>query len=126
MELVALKFIAKKVRVTRLRLDFVSWHLTRILFVSLFILYVGCQIFPLLSFFTQGRTEKELSLLQREMEIMRSLHHPHIVKLVETIETDRDMVRISQLFSSFHCIHNCSETSTFRLDLKPDCGHRVC
>lgn len=38
-----------------------------------------------------GRSEKELKNLQREIEIMRGLHHPNIVQMLDSFETDKEV-----------------------------------
>ena len=35
----------------------------------------------------KGRSSKDLVNLQREIEIMRSLHHPNIISLLDSFET---------------------------------------
>ncbi|NXI91795.1 STK36 kinase, partial [Psophia crepitans] len=39
-----------------------------------------------------GRSEKELKNLQREIEIMRGLHHPNIIQMLDSFETDKEVV----------------------------------
>lgn len=38
-----------------------------------------------------GRSEKELKNLQREIEIVRDLHHPNIIQLLDSFETDKEV-----------------------------------
>lgn len=38
-----------------------------------------------------GRSQKELKNLQREIEIMRGLHHPNIVQMLDSFETDKEV-----------------------------------
>uniref|UniRef100_A0A8C3K9E6 non-specific serine/threonine protein kinase n=1 Tax=Calidris pygmaea TaxID=425635 RepID=A0A8C3K9E6_9CHAR len=38
-----------------------------------------------------GRSEKELKNLQREIEIMRGLHHPNIIQMLDSFETDKEV-----------------------------------
>ncbi|XP_040842458.1 serine/threonine-protein kinase 36 [Ochotona curzoniae] len=42
-----------------------------------------------------GRSEKELKNLQREIEIMRGLRHPNIVHLLDSFETDKEVVVVT-------------------------------
>ncbi|NXM70166.1 STK36 kinase, partial [Serilophus lunatus] len=42
-----------------------------------------------------GRSEKELKNLQREIEIMRGLHHPNIIQLLDSFETDKEVVVVT-------------------------------
>ena len=42
-----------------------------------------------------GRSEKELTNLRREIEIMRSLHHINIVEMVDSYETDKEVVAVT-------------------------------
>ncbi|NWW85585.1 STK36 kinase, partial [Rhynochetos jubatus] len=42
-----------------------------------------------------GRTEKELKNLQREIEIMRGLHHPNIIQMLDSFETDKEVVVVT-------------------------------
>ncbi|XP_016052303.1 PREDICTED: serine/threonine-protein kinase 36 [Miniopterus natalensis] len=42
-----------------------------------------------------GRSEKELRNLQREIEIMRGLRHPNIVHLLDSFETDKEVVVVT-------------------------------
>lgn len=42
-----------------------------------------------------GRSEKELANLRREIEIMRSLHHINIVEMVDSYETDKEVVAVT-------------------------------
>lgn len=39
-----------------------------------------------------GRSEKELKNLQREIEIMRGLHHPNIIQMLDSFETDKEVM----------------------------------
>ncbi|XP_072548891.1 serine/threonine-protein kinase 36 [Salminus brasiliensis] len=43
-----------------------------------------------------GRSEKELRSLKREIEIMRGLKHPHIVLLLDSFETEREVVVVTE------------------------------
>ncbi|MGH0173753.1 UNVERIFIED_CONTAM: hypothetical protein FKN15_000697 [Acipenser sinensis] len=43
-----------------------------------------------------GRSEKELRSLKREIEIMRGLMHPNIVLLLDSFETDREVVVVTE------------------------------
>ncbi|XP_062391818.1 serine/threonine-protein kinase 36 [Sardina pilchardus] len=43
-----------------------------------------------------GRSEKELRSLKREIEIMRGLRHPNIVLLLDSFETDREVVVVTE------------------------------
>ncbi|XP_049985606.1 serine/threonine-protein kinase 36 isoform X3 [Alexandromys fortis] len=42
-----------------------------------------------------GRSEKELRNLQREIEIMRGLWHPNIVHMLDSFETDKEVVVVT-------------------------------
>ncbi|NXS14990.1 STK36 kinase, partial [Neodrepanis coruscans] len=42
-----------------------------------------------------GRSEKELKNLQREIEVMRGLHHPNIIQLLDSFETDKEVVVVT-------------------------------
>ncbi|XP_019410075.1 PREDICTED: serine/threonine-protein kinase 36 isoform X2 [Crocodylus porosus] len=42
-----------------------------------------------------GRSEKELRNLQREIEIMRGLHHPNIIQMLDSFETDKEVVVVT-------------------------------
>eukprot|EP00051_Salpingoeca_urceolata_P012629 m.156099 g.156099 ORF g.156099 m.156099 type:complete len:1478 (-) comp17554_c0_seq1:61-4494(-) len=44
----------------------------------------------------KGRSEKELRVLQREIDIMQSLHHPHIIQMLETFETPTEVVVVTE------------------------------
>uniref|UniRef100_W5M741 non-specific serine/threonine protein kinase n=1 Tax=Lepisosteus oculatus TaxID=7918 RepID=W5M741_LEPOC len=43
-----------------------------------------------------GRSEKELRSLRREIEIMRGLRHPNVVLLLDSFETDREVVVVTE------------------------------
>ncbi|XP_031428323.1 serine/threonine-protein kinase 36 isoform X2 [Clupea harengus] len=43
-----------------------------------------------------GRSEKELRSLKREIDIMRGLKHPNIVLLLDSFETDREVVVVTE------------------------------
>ena len=38
-----------------------------------------------------GRSEKELKNLQREIDIMRDLKHPNIIRLLDSFETPKEV-----------------------------------
>jgi fused-like protein len=40
----------------------------------------------------KGRSSKDLINLQREIDIMRSLHHPNIIALLDSFETADEVV----------------------------------
>ncbi|XP_036242733.1 serine/threonine-protein kinase 36 [Molothrus ater] len=42
-----------------------------------------------------GRSEKELKNLQREIEIMRGLHHPNIIQMLDSFETAKEVVVVT-------------------------------
>ncbi|NXP03486.1 STK36 kinase, partial [Thinocorus orbignyianus] len=42
-----------------------------------------------------GRSKKELKNLQREIEIMRGLHHPNIIQMLDSFETDKEVVVVT-------------------------------
>ncbi|KAJ8347782.1 hypothetical protein SKAU_G00263710 [Synaphobranchus kaupii] len=43
-----------------------------------------------------GRSEKELRSLKREIDIMRGLNHPNIVLLLDSFETEREVVVVTE------------------------------
>uniref|UniRef100_A0AAY4E0Z0 non-specific serine/threonine protein kinase n=2 Tax=Denticeps clupeoides TaxID=299321 RepID=A0AAY4E0Z0_9TELE len=43
-----------------------------------------------------GRTEKELRSLKSEIDIMRRLQHPNIVLLLDSFETQREVVAVTE------------------------------
>ncbi|KAM4608180.1 serine/threonine-protein kinase 36 [Discoglossus pictus] len=43
-----------------------------------------------------GRSEKELKGLKREIQIMRDLRHPNIVRMLDSCETDREVVVVTE------------------------------
>ncbi|XP_032919937.1 serine/threonine-protein kinase 36 isoform X3 [Catharus ustulatus] len=54
-----------------------------------------------------GRSEKELKNLQREIEIVRDLHHPNIIQLLDSFETDKEVQTIAaQLISALYYLHS--------------------
>ncbi|NWR22329.1 STK36 kinase, partial [Emberiza fucata] len=42
-----------------------------------------------------GRSEKELKNLQREIEIVRNLHHPNIIQMLDSFETAKEVVVVT-------------------------------
>ncbi|XP_063256812.1 serine/threonine-protein kinase 36 isoform X2 [Prinia subflava] len=42
-----------------------------------------------------GRSEKELKNLQREIEIVRGLHHPNIIQMLDSFETAKEVVVVT-------------------------------
>lgn len=42
-----------------------------------------------------GRSEKELKNLQREIEIVRDLHHPNIIQMLDSFETAKEVKGIT-------------------------------
>lgn len=42
-----------------------------------------------------GRTEKELRSLRQEIDIMRSLHHPNIIQMLDSFETPDEVVAVT-------------------------------
>ncbi|NXQ21906.1 STK36 kinase, partial [Peucedramus taeniatus] len=42
-----------------------------------------------------GRSEKELKNLQREIEIVRDLHHPNIIQMLDSFETAKEVVVVT-------------------------------
>ncbi|NWX12565.1 STK36 kinase, partial [Aegotheles bennettii] len=42
-----------------------------------------------------GRSEKELKNLQQEIEVMRGLHHPNIIQMLDSFETDKEVVVVT-------------------------------
>ncbi|XP_038636280.1 serine/threonine-protein kinase 36 [Scyliorhinus canicula] len=43
-----------------------------------------------------GRSEKELTNLRREIDIMRELQHPNIVQMLDSLETDKEVVVVTE------------------------------
>ncbi|NXJ73953.1 STK36 kinase, partial [Trogon melanurus] len=43
-----------------------------------------------------GRSEKELKNLRREIEIMRGLHHPNIIQMLDSFEMDKEVVVVTE------------------------------
>ncbi|XP_067934928.1 serine/threonine-protein kinase 36-like [Watersipora subatra] len=43
----------------------------------------------------QGRSEKELKNLRKEIEIMRQLRHPNIVQMLDSFETEKEVVAVT-------------------------------
>ncbi|KAH0621245.1 hypothetical protein JD844_022330 [Phrynosoma platyrhinos] len=50
-----------------------------------------------------GRSQKELKNLQREIEIMRGLHHPNIVQMLDSFETDKELETQHSINSILRC-----------------------
>ncbi|PIK46213.1 putative serine/threonine-protein kinase 36 [Apostichopus japonicus] len=42
-----------------------------------------------------GRSEKELQSLRKEIEIMRTLHHANIIEMLDTFETEKEVVAVT-------------------------------
>ncbi|XP_067994963.1 serine/threonine-protein kinase 36 isoform X2 [Melanerpes formicivorus] len=42
-----------------------------------------------------GRSEKELKNLQQEIDIMRGLHHPNIIQMLDSFETSKEVVVVT-------------------------------
>ncbi|XP_041457057.1 serine/threonine-protein kinase 36-like [Lytechinus variegatus] len=42
-----------------------------------------------------GRSDKELDSLRKEIEIMRGMHHPNIIEMLDTFETDKEVVAVT-------------------------------
>lgn len=42
-----------------------------------------------------GKSEKELRNLKREFEIMRGLHHKNIIEMIDTFETEKEVVAVT-------------------------------
>ncbi|XP_071499914.1 serine/threonine-protein kinase 36-like [Diadema antillarum] len=42
-----------------------------------------------------GRSDKELDSLRKEIEIMKGMHHPNIIEMLDTFETDKDVVAVT-------------------------------
>lgn len=40
----------------------------------------------------QGRSEKELKNLRKEIEIMRQLRHSNIIQMLDSFETDKEVM----------------------------------
>ena len=39
----------------------------------------------------EGRTSDDVTSLKREVEILRSLKHPHVIQLLDSFETDEEV-----------------------------------
>lgn len=42
-----------------------------------------------------GKSDKELRNLKREFEIMRGLHHENIIEMLDTFETEKEVVAVT-------------------------------
>ncbi|XP_030847777.1 serine/threonine-protein kinase 36 [Strongylocentrotus purpuratus] len=42
-----------------------------------------------------GRSDKELDSLRKEIEIMKEMHHPNIIEMLDTFETDKEVVAVT-------------------------------
>ena len=42
-----------------------------------------------------GRSEKELKNLRREIEIMRGMHHENIIEMLDSFETEKEVVAVT-------------------------------
>ena len=49
------------------------------------------QIVALKFIAKKGRSSKDLTNLQREIDIMRTLHHPNIIALLDSFETEEEV-----------------------------------
>lgn len=43
-----------------------------------------------------GKTEKELKNLSREIDIMRSLHHPNVIEMLDSFTTSNEVVAVTE------------------------------
>lgn len=48
----------------------------------------------------RGRSENELKGFRRECKIQRDLHHPNIIQMIDSFETDNEIVVITEFASS--------------------------
>lgn len=44
-----------------------------------------------------NKSEKELKNLKHEIEILRSLHHENIIQLLDSYETDKEVIKKRKL-----------------------------
>ncbi|CAH1801757.1 unnamed protein product, partial [Owenia fusiformis] len=44
-----------------------------------------------------GRSEKDLRSLRKEIEIMRGLHHPNIIEMLDSFETEKEVVAVTDI-----------------------------
>ncbi|CAD5116661.1 DgyrCDS5530 [Dimorphilus gyrociliatus] len=63
--------------------------------------YKGCKKLTgeivALKFITKvGRSEKELRNLRQEIEIMRNLHHPNTIQMIDSFETNKEVVAVTE------------------------------
>ena len=42
-----------------------------------------------------GRSEKELKNLRREIDIMRGMHHENIIEMLDSFETEKEVVAVT-------------------------------
>lgn len=45
----------------------------------------------------EGRSDKELKNLRKEIEIMRHLKHPNIVQMIDSFETEKEVTNYTRL-----------------------------
>ncbi|NWU95038.1 STK36 kinase, partial [Upupa epops] len=55
----------------------------------------SAQVVALKFISKMGRSKKELKNLQQEIEIMRGLHHPNIIQMLDSFETDKEVVVVT-------------------------------
>ncbi|NWT77649.1 STK36 kinase, partial [Lanius ludovicianus] len=55
----------------------------------------SAQVVALKFILKVGRSEKELKNLQREIEIVRDLHHPNIIQMLDSFETAKEVVVVT-------------------------------
>lgn len=53
--------------------------------------FVKDSIWITLFFFQRGRSTKEIKGLRRECEIQRYLHHPNIIQMLDSFETENEV-----------------------------------
>ncbi|VDN09171.1 unnamed protein product [Dibothriocephalus latus] len=56
--------------------------------------YTG-QIVALKFIPKQGKSEKALQNLKKEFEIMKSIHHPNIISMIDAFETQKEVVAVT-------------------------------
>lgn len=48
-----------------------------------------------------GRSEKDLRNLKREIEIMQTLHHPNIIQMIDSFETEKEVYGCNNFLKYF-------------------------
>jgi len=71
-------------------------ELTNELLLYLLKLYVCVQVVALKFISKTKKPEKEVKSLRREIDIMRSLSHPNIVQMLDSFDTDHEVVVVTE------------------------------